>query len=205
MGPAAHGKFAAGSRTLPSRCAECSRRTTGAAGLSFRCHSRRAARSGRPVRRKRSRRSRRGHRHSTPKHSAEAPTGWCDTAADAASGARPAQYFSGAPIFPQWRRSAAVRDSCAAAAYDATAHRCRPGRPWRRLRPSPWPSAGRSSCFQPCLPMRATAARPFRRPISFFSCAFCASSNASCRCLFSYHEEKLPRCTSMLLRPMDRI
>ena len=45
----------------------------------------------------------------------------------------------------------------------------------------------------------------FRRPISFFSCAFCASSNASCRCLFSYHEEKLPFCTSMPPRLMDRM
>ena len=39
----------------------------------------------------------------------------------------------------------------------------------------------------------------------FFSCAFCASSNASCRCRFSYHEEKLPFCTSMPPRLMDRM
>ena len=43
------------------------------------------------------------------------------------------------------------------------------------------------------------------RPISFFSCWFWDSSKASCRCLFSYHEEKFPRWMSMLLRLMDRM
>ena len=48
-------------------------------------------------------------------------------------------------------------------------------------------------------------AASFSRPISFLSRSFCDSSKASCRRLFSYHEEKFPFCTSMLLRLMDRM